>query len=87
MEVQQKQQKKKKEKKIFADLNLKLQSKSTSFFIMIFEVAGLRAAPLNSPNERLQSSEQPVQSKPGILGFVSVTGKDEIPMAQGNMTA
>lgn len=54
---------------------------------MIFEVAGLRAAPLNSPNERLQSSEQPVQSKPGILGFVSVTGKDEIPMAQGNMTA
>ena len=29
MEVQQKQQKKKKKKKIFADLNLKLQSRST----------------------------------------------------------
>lgn len=34
-----------------------------------------------------QYSGQPVQFKPGILGFIYVSGKDEIPKEQGSMTA
>ena len=85
MEVQQKQQKK---KKCIRRITFKATVRKALYIFRLFEAVGVKAALYKLLNTTaLQGPGQPAQFKPGILGFISASGKDEIPKAHGNMTA